>query len=36
VVHEGIQRAAHRVLWALDDLRVELIERPKKGGADNC
>jgi catechol 2,3-dioxygenase-like lactoylglutathione lyase family enzyme len=23
-------------LWAPDDVRVELIERPKKGGADNC
>src|SRR6185436_14347115 len=23
-------------MWAPDDVRVELIERPKKGGADNC
>ena len=23
-------------LWAPDDVRVELIERPKKGGADTC
>ena len=23
-------------MWAPDDVRVELIERPKKGSADNC
>ena len=23
-------------MWAPDDVRVELIERPKKDGADNC
>ena len=23
-------------MWAPDDVRVELIERPKTGGADNC
>jgi catechol 2,3-dioxygenase-like lactoylglutathione lyase family enzyme len=23
-------------MWAPDDVRVELIERPKKGGTDNC
>ena len=23
-------------MWAPDDVRVELIERPKKGGGDNC
>ena len=23
-------------MWAPDDVRVELIERPKEGGADNC
>ena len=23
-------------MWAPDDVRVELIERPRKGGADNC
>ena len=23
-------------MWAPDDVRVELIERPKKGGADHC
>ena len=23
-------------MWAPDDVRVELIERPKRGGADNC
>ena len=23
-------------MWAPDDVRVELIERPRKGGADHC
>jgi hypothetical protein len=23
-------------LWAPDDVRVELVEPPKKGGVDNC